>query len=491
MLPLLPLLLGAPPTLPTLVAVASDASDTELFAARELLDALTSVCPMLNLTLGRPTHGEAQIAVGSGAASALGVPLRTHMGNETYIVDTTGRAVADSIVLSGGVGSSRGTLYAVYRLLELLGWRFFAHDETSTPSACPASRALPQEDRFIRMPFEYRDNNQWQPVVDLSWARRVGYNGNAQPASRGASVTYASPPGFVHTSYALLAWPDKAQNTPPPALFKAHPEWFWPPPEQGGNATYGQLCWSNQSLVAYLQSQARRILRSQPDALILSVSQNDNGNRCRTPLEDQINDEEGSPMGALLRGVNAVADAVHDDFPHIAIDTLAYQWSRPATKKTRPRRNVIIRLCTIECDFGHPLTHPSNAAFQADMEHWSRISNRTWIWNYVTNFGSYFTPFPDWWVLADNIRYFSSHGVTGIFEEGTFFGEVMLGILRTSVKHAESARDEAAGDESSSTVSILLNSFLLIYLFTHPIFFFLLFGVVGSFRKGFRSQVRE
>ena len=56
---------------------------------------------------------------------------------------------------------------------------------------------------------------------------------------------------------------------------------------------------------------------------------------------------------------------------------------------------------------------------------------------------------------------------------------------------AASARDAAAGDESSSTVSILLNSFLLIYLFTHPIFFFLLFGVVGSFRKDFRSQVRE
>lgn len=89
------------------------------------------------------------------------------------------------------------------------------------------------------------------------------------------------------------------------------------------------------------------------------------------------------------------------------------------------------------------------------------------------------------------LEFFASKVLSGIFEEGTFFGEVMLGILRTSVKHAESARDEAAGDESSSTVSILLNSFLLIYLFTHPIFFFLLFGVVGSFRKGFRSQVRE
>ena len=89
------------------------------------------------------------------------------------------------------------------------------------------------------------------------------------------------------------------------------------------------------------------------------------------------------------------------------------------------------------------------------------------------------------------LEFFASKVLSGIFEEGTFFGEVMLGIMRTSVKHAESARDEAAGDESSSTVSILLNSFLLIYLFTHPIFFFLLFGVVGSFRKGFRSQVRE
>ena len=73
------------------------------------------------------------------------------------------------------------------------------------------------------------------------------------------------------------------------------------------------------------------------------------------------------------------------------------------------------------------------------------------------------------------LEFFASKVLSGIFEEGTFFGEVMLGILRTSVKHAESARDEAAGDESSSTVSILLNSFLLIYLFTHPIFFFLLF----------------
>ena len=34
--------------------------------------------------------------------------------------------------------------------------------------------------------------------------------------------------------------------------------------------------------------------------------------------------EEGSPMGPLLRGVNAIADAIKDEFPHVAVDTLAY-----------------------------------------------------------------------------------------------------------------------------------------------------------------------
>ena len=46
----------------------------------------------------------------------------------------------------------------------------------------------------------------------------------------------------------------------------------------------------------------------------------------------------------------------------------ADQWSRPAPKVTKPRPNVIIRLCSIECNFAVPLTDPSNAKFQADSE---------------------------------------------------------------------------------------------------------------------------
>jgi hypothetical protein len=48
-----------------------------------------------------------------------------------------------------------------------------------------------------------------------------------------------------------------------------------------------------------------------------------------------------------------------------------------------------VRLCTIECNFALPLTDASNQRFQADMTAWAKISNRTYIWNYVTNFAAY------------------------------------------------------------------------------------------------------
>ena len=98
----------------------------------------------------------------------------------------------------------------------------------------------------------------------------------------------------------------------------------------------------------------------------------------------------------------------------------ADQWSRPAPKITKPKPNVIIRLCSIECNFAVPLTDPSNAKFQADMANWALASNRTFIWNYITNFHEFVAPFPDWYSIGPNVRFFQEHGVTGLFQEGAY-----------------------------------------------------------------------
>jgi hypothetical protein len=57
---------------------------------------------------------------------------------------------------------------------------------------------------------------------------KASLSGESPTAAFGSSVVYASPPGFVHTSYALLGTKPNAGRAPPTDLFKTHNEWFWP-----------------------------------------------------------------------------------------------------------------------------------------------------------------------------------------------------------------------------------------------------------------------
>ena len=78
-------------------------------------------------------------------------------------------------------------------------------------------------------------------------------------------------------------------------------------------------------MVSFIELQVKNFLHSQPDANIISVSQNDNGHYCNSSAEREVMEAEGSPMGPLLRAVNRVADAISEEFPHVVVDTLAYQ----------------------------------------------------------------------------------------------------------------------------------------------------------------------
>ena len=40
----------------------------------------------------------------------------------------------------------------------------------------------------------------------------------------------------------------------------------------------------------------------------------------------------------------------------------------------------------------------------------------------ITNFHNYVTPFPNYYVLGPNIKYFVEHGVVGLYEEGNGHG---------------------------------------------------------------------
>jgi hypothetical protein len=131
----------------------------------------------------------------------------------------------------------------------------------------------------------------------------------------------------------------------------------------------------------------------------------------------------------------------------VIFDTLAYNYSRPAPKITRPRHNVCVRLCSIECCFAHPFESCNDekrsvirpdgtrSSFITDLQDWAKVSNRTYIWDYTTCFAHYPAPYPNWKVLQPNMLAFIKNNVKGVFEQanGASHGGVDLNELRAYI----------------------------------------------------------
>lgn len=343
------------------------------------------------------------IVVGSGPLSRKLLPKvswTTLLPEQTLV-----RSAGDSLVVAGG--APRGTLYAAYRLLQKeCGVRWWAPWATTVPKN-PDLR-FRDLDWSETPAFEYRDP-YWFHAFDADWAARNFNNGfNAQlDDARGGKTLYE---GFVHTYSGLV---------PPDPYFKTHLEWF---SEINGyrTATNSQLCTTNPELRAFVLEQVRKRLRDNPKATIISVSQNDCFNPCTCAVCSALTAREGSQAALVLDLANYVADGIRDEFPKVAVDTLAYQWSRHPTRTMRPRPNVIVRLCSIECNFAEPLYAPSNKAFADHIRGWSKLTQRLYIWDYCTNFAHYLQPQPDYFSLGRSIQWFAGSGVKGVFEEGAY-----------------------------------------------------------------------
>ena len=143
-------------------------------------------------------------------------------------------------------------------------------------------------------------------------------------------------------------------------------------------------------------------------------------------------------MGTMLKFVNRIAEELEDEYPNVMFDTFAYRFTRKPPRSIRPRKNVIIRLCSIECCFRHPIEECSETpghdeggrSFAQDLIDWSKIAPNLTVWNYTTDFTNFSVLFFDLPTLRRNVRYFAQNGATGLFEQGNFaspngeFGEL-------------------------------------------------------------------
>lgn len=299
----------------------------------------------------------------------------------------------------------RGTLYAVNTFLEdTLGVRWWTSTEKFVPNK--PRLEIPALDHQYAPKLIYREA-YYKDAFEPLFATRMKCNGANEriPDEYGGHHEFMY---FVHSFYPLI---------PPEKYFQDHPEWF---SEVGGKRSHDrkQLCLTNEEMCRELTKNAKDALRRRPQAKFISISQNDWYGYCECEKCKKLAEEEGAQSGPLIHFVNKVAEEIEKEFPDVWVETLAYQYTRKPPKHVKPRDNVVIRLCTIECSFVQPLTGEQNASLCEDMQGWSKIAKQLFVWDYITNFTSYMIPHPNLRVLAPNIRFFVDHGTIGLFEQG-------------------------------------------------------------------------
>lgn len=389
------------------IVIPNDASDSapEVTAAKELQDYLRQVTGadfVIRNERAAARLDTPQILIGQSPSVKRLLPGIdwAKLGHDGIVI----RTIGNKLVLAGG--RPRGTLYAVYTFLEdTVGIRWW----TSTESTIPSRKTLRIPDLNInytpkllcREAF-YEDTN-----ANPLFSAKMKLNGHFSPIPQEYGGHY-SILGWCHTFYALL---------PPNKYFAEHPEWF---SEIDGKRSpdWGQLCLTNEEMRKELVSEALKWIRKNPTAGIISISQNDWHGACQCAKCRAVDEEEGSHSGSLIRFVNKVAEDIEKQYPDMLIETLAYQYTRKPPLKVKPRKNVVVRLCSIECNFGRPLDSDHNAAFRDDLRNWAAIAPNLYIWNYVTDFAAYIQPHPNMRALAPDIRFFVDNNTIGIFEQG-------------------------------------------------------------------------
>ena len=406
------------------IVIAPDASPTVKHAAQELADDLKQISGATLQVLNEKPSGPA-IFVGASPflpSSFRKVRLDT-FAEESFVVRTDRR----NLYLAGH--GDRGTLYAVYSLLEdHLGVRWYAPDATVLP---PQNMVRVSDLNETHSPaFSYRDTDESIVFGNAQWDAHLMLNG--------VSVPDQSDLGGINRLF------NGAENfyelVPPSRYFADHPDYYSLVDGKRKCSSDSQLCLSNPGVFKVVVDALVAEAKANPKELTLGLSPNDAPDgSCECDACRAANARFGSPAGTLLDFVNKVAAAVQAALPDrkIWVETLAYQYTEkaPTPGTIAPAGNVLVCLAPIYACDGHPLaSDPQNEKSNEALITWNKVApGHLQIWHYVTNFAHYLQPYPDWDELGADMAYYRANGVSGMFCEGDYQGNCELQTMRTWV----------------------------------------------------------
>ena len=373
------------------------------------------------------------------------------------------KAVDGNLVLTGS--KVRGTLYAVYHLLEdELGVHWWNPWEEYVPSKeCAAISADLDKSGVPAMTYRDIYLSESQEDVHYMFATRNRLNGFASntPLSFGGKEAY-SLPDHVHTFKLYFRpiytdnsdgkfgketeWMDAIGNPERVNLYDQHPEWFAYNRTTDERMAGGQLCLNNEELYEAFEKKFLANIRycidkadaeGKPHPRYYDLSPADVGGHCQCEKCTASIAARGA-SGNLQRFVGRLATAAKKAFPeeNLLVETLSYwDYLDPPLDDTKPADNVVIRFADNNMDILHDIHHKNNAVMKERLRAWRKITPKgnLQIWDYGTIYGTNGV-FPSMYKYQENVKTFLDHNAGGQFIEledyiNTDFWDMKLWLL--------------------------------------------------------------
>lgn len=413
------------------IVLPDGAGAAERFAAEELQGYLRRISgASLAIVSESQASDRPRVLVGrTRAAEAVLIDLRKE-DRDAFAVRRVGR----DLVLVGA--SDRGTLYAVYDLLERdLGCRWPAPGAAWEEVPARSHVALAPADRTERPGMKYRYERMTclaQPGSRehdcLTWAVRQRINIGYEWPKADDRELLARCGGFRG-----YMWPHPLPHmTDMGKLVREHPDWLALVKGKrgvGSTPLHTNLCTTDPAVIEFTARLLSDGFDAQPEAEILSLGPGDGVGfceceRCRA-LDAGGTWSHGGVSYPLLADrwltfVNTVAQRVGEKHPGKKIYTLAYHQTFWPPVKVRPRANVMIMVVNSRPDgvcFVHPVERPdcpNNGLFCRNFRGWEAMTPAGMMaYQYIPHSTFCWMPLPAPHKFISDIRWLSQAGCVG------------------------------------------------------------------------------
>lgn len=334
------------------------------------------------------------------------------LGTSGYIMKTVDSSVA---IVDDVNGDGEGVLYGVYDFMEdAIDFKVYAPDEIvfTTKNDVP----LYAYDEVGNPTFDERSLSYRETIKDIEYRHRM----------RLFDL-------YTTENWATYGHSQVSQILP---YTGEHPEWY----AAGGT----QLCWSaGEEMEQAFAKNLIEIIKNRPNAMYFMLGQEDTTNICGCDkcVKNISEDRYGNYTGLQIVFLNHVIDIVEEwrekECPERELRYVCFSYQTSFTpplkkdengnkvlyhKDCMPAEELYILFAPIEADYSEPLKDEKNnvnkRTFEA-LQGWTElVGNRLLIYEYDTNYRTYFSNFDNFEVVEEHYETYNEYGIDFMYSQG-------------------------------------------------------------------------